>query len=282
MNKVEAILRINTPTTKKEIRSFLGLVGYYRRFIPHYSTLAAPLTDLLKKGQPKNITSLNPAQDHSYHTLQRCLTTQPVLKCPEFDLPFHLQTDASDVGLGAVLFQKDRDNVSHPVVFISCKLLPREQKYPIIERECLAIKWAIESLQYYLLGRYFLLYTDHAPLTWLSRYKDTNVRILRWFMELQPFSFQVCHLPGDLMGQADYLSWFPGPLGLEQPHSREGRCNQTSVNAGSSTATKAVLTYPRGTRESLGGMTSDAEGVSSTMKRDDGPANRGKRETEET
>ncbi|XP_069074081.1 astrocytic phosphoprotein PEA-15 isoform X1 [Pleurodeles waltl] len=178
-SKIEAISRVPTPKTKKDLRSFLGLVGYYRRFIPQYSTIAAPLTDLLQKQHPSTLVPLSVSQLSSFETLKQSLTTEPVLRCPDFSAPFHLYTDASNVGLGAVLAQPDGEGQDHPVVFISRKLLPRECHYPAIEKECLAIKWAVESLQYYLLGRPFILYTDHAPLTWLASHKDTNSRILR-------------------------------------------------------------------------------------------------------
>ena len=129
----------------------------------------------------------------------------PVLYNPDFNERFILQTDASDRGLGAVLLQGvpgDR----HPVAFISRKLFPREVRYSTIEKECLAVKWALDSLKYYLLGREFTLETDHKALTWLERMKDTNGRITRWYLAMQPFRFTVLHVPGRDNATADYLS----------------------------------------------------------------------------
>ncbi|KAG6940206.1 hypothetical protein G0U57_018709, partial [Chelydra serpentina] len=110
-----------------------------------------------------------------------------------------------DVGLGAVLSQMVGDD-EHPILFLSRKLLPRERKYAVVEKECLAVKWAIESLRYYLLGRRFTLVTDHAPLRWMHQNKDRNARVTRWFLSLQPFHFIVRHRSGIQHGNADGLS----------------------------------------------------------------------------
>ena len=108
-------------------------------------------------------------------------------------------------------------------MYISRKLLLREQKYSTIEKECLAIKWALEELKYYLLGRRFTLVTDHAPLVWLSRNKDTNARVTRWFLSLQPFSFSVIHRSGTAHGNADALSRREALGGWSAPRSSELR-----------------------------------------------------------
>ncbi|XP_071063354.1 uncharacterized protein [Pseudochaenichthys georgianus] len=115
------------------------------------------------------------------------------------------KTDASDRGLGAVLLQGSSDN-RHPVAYISRKLFPREVRYSTVEKEALAIKWALDSLRYYLLGREFTLETDHKALQWMGRMKDTNGRITRWYLALQPFRFNIQHIPGKDNVTADYLS----------------------------------------------------------------------------
>ena len=124
---------------------------------------------------------------------------------PDFTSEFTLQTDASDRGLGAVLSQ-NVDGKDHPVVYLSRKLLPREQNYATIEKECLAIYWAIDSLQYYLLGREFRILTDHEPLKWLNEAKQNNKRLTRWSLDLQPYCFRVEHRRGSSNGNADGLS----------------------------------------------------------------------------
>ncbi len=127
------------------------------------------------------------------------------LHSPDFSLSFLLQTDASDRELGAVLSQ-EIEGEEWPVLYISRKLSKRETKYNTIEKECLAIWWAVVTFRYYLLVREFTLCSDHAPLQWLHHMKDTNVRITRWYLALQPFKFQVVHRPGVHMAVADFLS----------------------------------------------------------------------------
>lgn len=128
-----------------------------------------------------------------------------MLYSPRFDQPFVLQTDASGVGLGAVLLQGEVGN-RHPVAYISCKLFPREVRYSTIEKECLAVKWALDSFKYYLLGRHFTLETDHRALLWVNKMKDSNARITRWYLSLQPYQFTVLHRPGKENLAADFLS----------------------------------------------------------------------------
>ncbi|KAI2642994.1 Retrovirus-related Pol polyprotein from transposon 17.6 [Labeo rohita] len=191
------------PTTKTQVQAFLGLAGYYRCFIPNFSTLASPLTDLTRKGQQEkvvwNTTLKNVLQD-----IKTTLTTEPVLRAPDFTCPFLLQTHASNTGLGAVLFQI-RDGEEHPVVYISRKLTPAETRYAAVEREALAIKWPVLELRYYLLGRRFTM-TDHARLQLMASAKDTNARLTRWFLALQDFHFSVEHRAGAKNANADGLS----------------------------------------------------------------------------
>ena len=130
--KVQAVEKFSTPQTKKDVRTFLGLMGYYRRFIPGYSAIATPLTDLTKK------TALNhviwtPSCNEAFHALKRALCSSLVLRSPKLSAPFILQTDASNRGIGAVLSQLNDAGEEHPVAFYSRKLLPREEKYSTIE-----------------------------------------------------------------------------------------------------------------------------------------------------
>eukprot|EP00731_Ephydatia_muelleri_P034076 Em0046g19a len=131
------------------------------------------------------------------------------LRSPDFTKEFVLQTDASDVGVGAVLSQLDEEGADHPVAYYSRKLLAREQKYATIEKECLAIKLATQAFRVYLLGRPFIIQTDHRALEWLDRLRENNAKLSRWSIALQPFKFQVCHRPGKDNGNADCLSRLP-------------------------------------------------------------------------
>ena len=131
-----------------------------------------------------------------------------------------VQTDASDMGgLGAVLSQV-WNGEEHPVIYLSRKLKSHEVNYATIEKECLAVKWALDSLRYYLLGRHFDLVTDHAPLKWMAQNKETNRRVNRWFMALQEFNFTVKHCPGIQMGNVDALSQVHACLNAGVPTPR--------------------------------------------------------------
>ena len=173
-----------------------------------------------------------PEVERAFLALKDALCSDAVLVTPDFSLPLVVQTDASETGVGAVLSQL-REGEEHPITFISRKLLPREKNYSTVEKECLAIKWAVDKLKYYLLGRQFTLVTDHAPLVWMARNKDTNARVTRWFLALQPYEYSVTHRPGAAHGNADALSrwdalscWTAPPTGSEL---RGGVCGARRV-----------------------------------------------------
>lgn len=159
--------------------------------------------------------------------LKEVLCKAPVLRSPEFNRPFTLQTDASERAIEAVLSQTHSDG-EHPIAFLRRKLHPAECRYSTIERETLAIKWAVEELQYYLSNIPFILMTDHAPLQWLHRVKDSNSCILRWYLALLPFSFQVFHLKGSGHTNADYSSRYPE----EEANSGDGVCSSIPGSPG--------------------------------------------------
>ncbi|XP_075770608.1 uncharacterized protein LOC142823438 [Pelodiscus sinensis] len=207
LSKIQAVRDYPAPTTKKQVRQFLGLAGYYRRFVDNFATVAAPLTDLTRKEQPQNVKWTEQC-NNAFERLKYELTHAPVLIQPDFNKPFILQTDASDLGLGAVLAQEE-EGAEHPVLYLSRKLFPREKAYATIEKEALALKWAVDSLRYFLLGSEFTLVTDHAPLRWIQGMKDTNPRIMRWYLSLQPYKFEVKHRSGIANGNADCLSRVP-------------------------------------------------------------------------
>ncbi|XP_062614536.1 uncharacterized protein LOC134276295 [Saccostrea cucullata] len=202
--KLKAMEDFPLPLTKKELRSFLGLTGYYRQYIGNYADITVPLTDLLRKSQPADLKWME-REVQSFKKLKEALMTAPVLVNPNFNLPFVLQTDASNNAIGAVLSQQLPDG-DHPVAYLSKKLLPREKNYSTIEKELLAIVWAIGSFSYYLEGRKFYVETDHNPLTWLHRLKNKNQRLLRWALALQSYTFEVRYKRGSKNTNADGLS----------------------------------------------------------------------------
>ena len=184
-DKVNAVQDAPRPKTKKQLRSFLGLVGYYRRFIPNFAAIAAPLTDRTKKGEPTVVT-WGDAEEMAFKTLKKKLEKEPILHLPDLTLPFILRTDASDVGIGAILLQ-ERDGKKCPIAYASRKLLPREQRYSVMQRECLAIIWGTQKFEAYLFDKHFQLETDHQPLKCIAKSKLANARILRWALALQPY-----------------------------------------------------------------------------------------------
>ena len=202
--KIAAMQTFEQPQTKTHVRAFLGLTGYYRKFIPNYSSVAAPLSDLTKKSQPNQVNWTIECTT-AFEELKQALCSSTVLVSPDWNKQFILQTDASERGVGAVLCQLSEEE-DKPVAYFSRKLLQREQKYSTIEKECLAIKLAIEAFNFYLMGRTFLIETDHRSLEWLCRFKGTNARLTRWSLLLQSYSFTVKYRTGNRNGNADGLS----------------------------------------------------------------------------
>ncbi|XP_033739131.1 uncharacterized protein LOC117326489 [Pecten maximus] len=203
-DKIKAMIEFPLPITKKQVRGFLGMTGYYRKFIKDFAELAAPLTDLTKKGAPTKVI-WNEHATKAFKDLKSKMVSAPVLSMPNFEEQFVLQTDASDIAIGAVLTQKQASE-EHPVAYLSRKLLPRERNYATIEKECLAIVWAIESMAHFVSGTNFVVETDHNPLVWLNQVRDKNQRLLRWALALQQYNFCVRYRKGKDNANADGLS----------------------------------------------------------------------------
>nr|XP_033806336.1 uncharacterized protein LOC117363128 [Geotrypetes seraphini] len=204
VDKVRCVKEYPLPQSKKQLRGFLGLLGYYRRFIPAFSTRAAVLTDMLKKNRPDKLRWENSGRQ-AIEDLKAALCTNPVLVSIDFTKPLVLQTDASGTGLGAILSQEVQ-GMEHPVLFLSRKLYPNERNYATVELECLAAKWAMQTLEHYLQEREFTLVTDHVALKWLNTMRNNNARLTRWYLAMQTFRFRVVHRPGKLSTNVDTLS----------------------------------------------------------------------------
>ena len=205
--KVDAILSAPRPRTKKEVRSFLGLVGYYRKFIPNFAAIAVPISDLTKNGKATNV-EWGEAQELAFTTLKSRITTAPILHLPDTEKTYVLRTDASDKGIGAVLMQ-DVEGEKFPICFASKKLLKREQAYSVIEKECLALVWAVRKFHVYLYGKQFEIETDHHPLAYIGKTKQNNSRVMRWALSLQPYRYVVRVIRGKDNIGADFLSRCP-------------------------------------------------------------------------
>ena len=174
--KTQSVIDWPIPKSTKEIRSFLGFVNFYRRFIPKFADIAAPLTPLTGS----NATfKWDTEQQTAFRQLQQAMISPPLLDYPRSNDHFILTTDASEVGLGAVL-STQRGTI---IEFASRVLSPPETKYCTTEKECLAIVWAIRKFRHYLIGAKFTLKTDHQPLKWLDSARKSRAhsqRLERW------------------------------------------------------------------------------------------------------
>ena len=202
--KLQAIRDAPRPETKKQVRSFLGLIGFYRKFVPNFAAIAVPLTDLTKKGVP-NRFEWKSEHENAFQSLNSMLLYSPILRLPDLSKPFIIRTDASDYGVGAVLLQ-EHDGKKFPVAYASKKLSSHERGYSVIERECLGIVWALEKFQVYMYGREFVVETDHQPLVYLQKAKVTNGRLMRWALFLQSYHFRCEAIKGVDNFGADFLS----------------------------------------------------------------------------
>ena len=205
-SKVDCIEKLQPPQSRKALQQFLGMVGYYRRFCPNFSSVAAPLTDLTSY---KVSFKWEARHQQAFERIKRLLTSLPVLRAPDFSKPFVVQVDASDRGVGAELKQ-EFDGHLHPVAYMSSKLKKHQQSYSTIEKECLAIILALEKFDVYLVpnGNVITIYSDHNPLTFLKTMYGKNARLTRWALALQPYNVNIEHVKGQDNLVADYLSRF--------------------------------------------------------------------------
>lgn len=201
-SKLLAIKSFPVPIDKRQIKSFLGLTGYYRRFIKGYSNIAAPLTKLLKKNTP---FTWNAFCEESFQKLKEALMNPPVLQYPDFSKVFYLTCDASDYAVGSVLSQ-NYDGADLPLAFASRVLNQAERNYSATEKELLAIVWSITHFRPYLFGKKFVVITDHKPLQWLCNLKDPTSRLMRWRIKLEEYDFKIEHKAGKYNLNADALS----------------------------------------------------------------------------
>lgn len=201
-DKIKEILNWNLPKSQKEIKQFLGLLGYYRKFIKDYSKLAYPMTKYLKKDKDVDIN--DPQYVLAFEKCKILLTTDPILAHPDYDKPFVLTTDASNYAIGAVLSQIN-DGKDHPVAFASRTLNKHETNYSTTEKEALAIIWSVGKFNSYLYGNKFTLVTDHKPLTFIKT-STKNLKVLRWRLELENYDYTVEYKTGKTNVVADALS----------------------------------------------------------------------------
>ena len=200
--KIEVIQSLPYPTNIREVRSFLGHAGFYRRFIKDFSKISSPLCELLKKE-----VSFEFKEDckKAYDELKLRLTTAPILQPPNWSLPFELMCDASDYAIGAVLGQKD-GRASHVIHYASMTMNGAQRNYTTTEKELLAVVFALEKFRSYLLGTKVIVYTDHSALKYLLSKKEAKPRLIRWILLLSEFDIEIKDKIGAENVVADHLS----------------------------------------------------------------------------
>lgn len=196
--KITIIQKWPSPTSVKELRSFLGLAGYYRRFVKNFGSIAKPLTELLKKG---HLFVWTASTESAFQCLKQSLMTTPVLATPNFHQPFVVETDASDKGIGAVLQQN-----GHPIAFVSKALGPKTQGLSTYEKESLAILLAVDQWKAYLQPAEFVIQTDQRSLTYLSDQKLKTYWQQKAMTKLMGFQYKICYKKGSTNNAADALS----------------------------------------------------------------------------
>ena len=202
-DNTRAIKEFPMPKNVKNVQQFLGKVNYYHRFIPNAPKVLKPLYNLLKK----NVDfTWNEECQKSFESIKELLLSKPILSIYNPNETCYLFTDASKLGIGAVLKQKQHDKILHPIGYFSKKLLPYQCNYTITELECLAIVEAINFWHHYLYGNKFIVITDHNALKWLRSIKKPRSRLFNWSLKLDQYTFDVKYQPGKLNAEADCLS----------------------------------------------------------------------------
>lgn len=212
--KVEAINKMEPPTNVRELKRFLGMTSYYRKFIQDYAKVAKPLTNLtrgkyakIKASQStKVLIELDEEALQAFKNLKTILSSSDVLAFPNFNIPFHLTTDASNYAIGAVLSQNAQGK-DRPIAYISRALNKTEENYATIEKEMLAIVWALDNLRSYLYGATTLrVNADHQPFTFALGNGNFNAKLKRWKSRIEEYNCELIYKPGKSNVVADALS----------------------------------------------------------------------------
>ena len=213
-DRVAALTRMPMPTDIKQLRSLLGSLSYYRKFLPNIARHIRPITALLKKGAAFDFTS---AMEDTVRALLAELAAPPILVSPDWDAvigtsrPFRLHCDASTAGLGATLEQEQPDGSTRPIIYISRATLDNDQNWIPMELEAGCVVWSIRRLRRYLFGVYFLILTDHQCLQQIYKIGETKPRIQRWMEFLSPYNFRLSYRRGQENANADFLPRLPLP-----------------------------------------------------------------------
>jgi hypothetical protein len=211
--KIKTVEEWKAPTTQTEVRAFLGLAGYYRRFVEGFSSIARPMTQLLKKDKKFD---WNDKCEESFQQLKLRLTTAPILIMPDVTKPFDVYCDASKTGLGCVLMQEGK-----VISYLSRQLKQHEQNYPTHDLELAAVVLALKVWRHYLMGNRCEIYSDHKSLKYIFTQKELNMRQRRWIELIKDYDMEIHYHPGKANVVADALSRLPcqlnSMLATEQP-----------------------------------------------------------------
>ncbi|RVW87019.1 Retrovirus-related Pol polyprotein from transposon 17.6 [Vitis vinifera] len=200
--KVELIVKLPPPTNVKGIRQFLGHAGFYRRFIKDFSKISKPLCELLVK-DAKFVW--DEKCQRSFEELKQFLTTAPIVRAPNWKLPFEVMCDSSDLAMGAVLGQRE-DGKPYVIYYASKTLNEAQKNYTTTEKELLAVVFALDKFRAYLVGSSIVVFTDHSTLKYLLTKQDAKARLIRWILLLQEFNLQIRDKKGVENVVADHLS----------------------------------------------------------------------------
>ena len=226
--KVKAVRDWGVPKDLTDVRSFLGLCSYYRRFIPQFSVIAKPLTKLTEKNQEFR---WGPDQDEAWAELKQRLLQAPILSYPDPEAEFILDTDASAYGMGAVLSQV-QGGQERVIAYGSKSLTKEERRYCVTRKELLAVVYFVKYYRHYLYGRKFTVRTDHGALRWLMNFKDPQGQVARWLEVLGTYDFEIQHRAGLKHNNADSMSRGPcRQCGREDTCGEKGVCKVTTRSA---------------------------------------------------
>lgn len=207
---LKQIADFRIPKNRKQLQAFLGTCGWLREHIPRYSDITAPLTEMLKGKSTKLVWT--EAEDAAFEMTKQAVAKAQSLNRPDFSKQFILQTDASQEGMAAVLFQEPEAGRKNIISFASAKFKPNERRLHVNEQECLALVWAINHFRHYLEDSPFIVRTDSKCLTWLEKFKDTKAKLTRWALQLQEYSFTLEHVRGSENYLPDLLSRRPDDI----------------------------------------------------------------------
>ncbi|GFU39324.1 transposon Tf2-9 polyprotein [Trichonephila clavipes] len=206
LDKTKAVQNFTEPKNVKQVQSFLGLSGYFRKFIQKYSIIAKPLSDLLRGNA---VFHFGPEQQLAFQTLRQKLSENPVLHIFKQGAKLELHTDACKFGYGAILLQQSDDNKLYPVHYFSKKTTPQEEKYSSYELEVLVVIESLKKFRNYLVGNKFKIVTDCSAFQKTMSKKQLTPKIARWALFLEDFNYEIIHRPGKQMGHVDCLSRYP-------------------------------------------------------------------------